>query len=160
MSVEQRTNIKFCVKLGLRYTAILACLGQESLSGISGLWMVGWVWRMMLNLEGLAASKLMSTSKRCENWCVPTAASPFAWWRTSLGLIRNWLEAFWLTTWEWGRCVPKWFRSEDQKTRRLHVCQDILQQLQTDATLLEKVITGDESWIFEYDPETKHQSCQ
>ena len=50
--------------------------------------------------------------------------------------------------------------SEDQKTRRLHVCQDILQQLQTDATLLEKVITGDESWIFEYDPETKRQSCQ
>ena len=36
---------------------------------------------------------------------------------------------------------------EDQKTRQLHVCQDILQQLQTDATLLEKVITGDESWI-------------
>ena len=49
---------------------------------------------------------------------------------------------------------------EDQKTRRLHVCQDILQQLQTDATLLEKVITGDESWILEYDPETKRQSCQ
>ena len=55
--------------------------------------------------------------------------------------------------------VPR-LLSEDQKTRRLHVCQDILQQLQTDATLLEKVITGDESWIFEYDPETKRQSCQ
>ena len=49
---------------------------------------------------------------------------------------------------------------EDQKTCQLHVCQDILQQLQTDATLLEKVITGDELWIFEYDPETKRQSCQ
>ena len=49
---------------------------------------------------------------------------------------------------------------EDQKTCRLHVCQDILQQLQMDTTLLEKVITGDKSWIFEYDPETKHQSCQ
>ena len=49
---------------------------------------------------------------------------------------------------------------EDQKTCQLHVCQDILQQLQTDATLLEKVITGDKLWIFEYDPETKCQSCQ
>ena len=57
------------------------------------------------------------------------------------------------------KMVPR-LLSEDQKTRRLHVCQDILQQLQTDATLLEKVITGDESWIFEYDPETKRQSCQ
>ena len=49
---------------------------------------------------------------------------------------------------------------EDQKTRQPHVCHDILQQLQTDATLLEKVITGDESWILEYDPEAKRQSCQ
>ena len=57
------------------------------------------------------------------------------------------------------KMVPR-LLSEDQKTRRLHVCQDILQQLQTDATLLEKVITGDELWIFEYDPETKRQSCQ
>ena len=57
------------------------------------------------------------------------------------------------------KMVPR-LLSEDQKTRRLHVCQDILQQLQTDATLLEKVITGDESWTFEYDPETKRQSCQ
>ena len=50
---------------------------------------------------------------------------------------------------------------EDQKTHRLHVCQDILQQLQTDATLLEKVITGDELWDFlNMTQKQKHQSCQ
>ena len=52
------------------------------------------------------------------------------------------------------KMVPR-LLSEDQKTRQLHVCQDILQQLQTDATLLEKVIIGDESWIFEYGPRNK-----
>ena len=57
------------------------------------------------------------------------------------------------------KMVPR-LLSEDQKTHQLHVCQDILQQLQTDATLLEKVITGDKLWIFEYDSETKCQSCQ
>ena len=57
------------------------------------------------------------------------------------------------------KMVPR-LLSDNQKTGRLDVCQDILQQLQTNATLLEKVITGDESWIFEYDPETKRQSCQ
>ena len=50
--------------------------------------------------------------------------------------------------------------NNDQKDRRLQVCQDILGRLQTEPNLLEKVITGDESWIFEYDPETKRQSLQ
>ena len=48
-------------------------------------------------------------------------------------------------------------------TRRsgsMEVCQDILEHLQTEPDLLQRVITGDESWIFEYDLETKHQSLQ
>ena len=48
----------------------------------------------------------------------------------------------------------------DQKERRVEVCQDILEHLQTEPDLLQRVITGDESWIFEYDPETKRQSLQ
>ena len=36
----------------------------------------------------------------------------------------------------------------------------ILEHLQTEPDLLQRVITGDESWIFEYDPETKCQSLQ
>ena len=55
--------------------------------------------------------------------------------------------------------VPKML-SEDQKERRIQVCQDILERLETDPHLLENVITGDESWIFEYDPETKRQNLQ
>ena len=39
-------------------------------------------------------------------------------------------------------------------------CQDIIERLQTEPDLLRRVITGDETWIFEYDPETKCQSCQ
>lgn len=42
----------------------------------------------------------------------------------------------------------------------LQVCQDILERLETESDLLGKVITGDESWIFEYDLETKRQSLQ
>ena len=42
----------------------------------------------------------------------------------------------------------------------MQVCQDILEQLETEANLLKKVVTGDESWIFEYDPLTKRQSLE
>ena len=42
----------------------------------------------------------------------------------------------------------------------MQVCQDILEQLETEANLLKRVVTGDESWIFEYDPLIKRQSLE
>ena len=57
------------------------------------------------------------------------------------------------------KMVPK-LLSDDQKERRVLVCKDILERLETEPNLLSKVITGDECWIFEYDPETMRQSLQ
>ena len=48
--------------------------------------------------------------------------------------------------------------TDEQKDRRVEVCQDILTRLETDPNLLGRTITGDESRIFEYDPFTKRQS--
>jgi len=42
----------------------------------------------------------------------------------------------------------------------VQVCQDILEQLETKPNLLKRVVTGNESWIFEYDPLTKWQSLE
>ena len=38
------------------------------------------------------------------------------------------------------------------------VCLHLLERIQSDKNFLKNVITGDESWIFQYDPETKRQS--
>ena len=57
------------------------------------------------------------------------------------------------------KMVPR-LLNDDQKEHRVQVCQDIIERLQTEPDLFCRVITGDETWIFEYDPETKHQSCQ
>ena len=50
--------------------------------------------------------------------------------------------------------------NEGQKERRVQVCQDILELLETEPNLLKRVVTGNESWIFEYDPLTKRQSLE
>ena len=50
--------------------------------------------------------------------------------------------------------------NDDQKEYHLQVCQDITERLQTEPDMRCRVITGDKTWIFEYDPETKCQSCQ
>ena len=57
------------------------------------------------------------------------------------------------------KMVPK-LLDDDQKEWCMEVSQDILEHLQTEPDLLQRIITGDESWIFEYDPETKRQSLQ
>jgi len=38
------------------------------------------------------------------------------------------------------------------------MCLDLLDRLERDPKFFSRVITGDESWILEYDPETKRQS--
>ena len=55
--------------------------------------------------------------------------------------------------------VPR-LLNDDENERRLQVCQVIIECLQTEPDLLRRVINGDEIWIFEYNLETKYQSCQ
>ena len=50
--------------------------------------------------------------------------------------------------------------NEAQRERRVQVCQDVLEQLETEPNLLKRVVTRDKSWIFEYDPLTKRQSLE
>ena len=52
------------------------------------------------------------------------------------------------------KMVPR-LLNDDPKERRLQVCRDVIERLQTEPDLLRRVIIGDETWIFEYDLETK-----
>ena len=57
-------------------------------------------------------------------------------------------------------CAKMFLRilSEYQRQRRFTVYQDISERLEAEPDLLNSVITGDQTWVFEYDPETKRQS--
>ena len=54
------------------------------------------------------------------------------------------------------KLVPKNL-SVEQKANRLEICQDMLGRLEIEPNFLYKVITGDESCVFDYDPENKRQ---
>jgi len=47
-----------------------------------------------------------------------------------------------------------------QKQQRVNVCTELRQLASDDETFLSRVITGDDSWVYGYDPETKQQSSQ
>jgi len=50
--------------------------------------------------------------------------------------------------------------TQQQWDARVSVSAELLKQVEADPDLMERVITGDESWFFQYDPETKHQSLE
>jgi hypothetical protein len=50
--------------------------------------------------------------------------------------------------------------AEEQKQNRVTVSQELLDRSNTDENFLKNVITGDETWVFGYDVETKVQSSQ
>ena len=57
------------------------------------------------------------------------------------------------------KLVPKNL-SVEQKANWLEICQDLLGRIKIEQDFLDKVITGDESWVFDYNPETKLQSAE
>jgi metal-dependent amidase/aminoacylase/carboxypeptidase family protein len=48
----------------------------------------------------------------------------------------------------------------EQKEHRVAICQDLRQRALDDPSFMSRVITGNESWAYGYDPKTKQQSLQ
>ena len=55
--------------------------------------------------------------------------------------------------------VPK-LLNFDQKNCRMSIAQKLLNDVNDDPDLLKRIITGDETWVYGYDVETKSQSSQ
>ena len=55
--------------------------------------------------------------------------------------------------------VPRLLTAE-QKDDRVSVCTDLRDRAQNDPNFMSSVITGDECWVYGYDPETKQMSSQ
>ncbi|UYV61993.1 hypothetical protein LAZ67_1007367 [Cordylochernes scorpioides] len=55
--------------------------------------------------------------------------------------------------------IPR-FLTNEQKLCRLATCEDMLEMTRTDPEWKDKIITGLETWVYGYDPETKPQSAE
>jgi len=51
------------------------------------------------------------------------------------------------------KVVPKILTPEQKE--RVNCCADTLENIENDTDFFQNVITCDETWIFQYDPETK-----
>jgi hypothetical protein len=54
------------------------------------------------------------------------------------------------------RFVPR-LLSDDQKALHISVCRELKQQARDDPIFISNIITGEETWVYGYDPQTKQQ---
>ena len=58
------------------------------------------------------------------------------------------------------RWVPRQL-TEEHKRRRMEICQTLLNRYNNEGeAFLSRIVTGDESWVYHYSPETKRQSLE
>jgi len=57
------------------------------------------------------------------------------------------------------RFVPR-LLSDDQKAHHVSFCRELKQQSRDDPNFISNIITGGETWVYGYDPETKQQLWQ
>jgi hypothetical protein len=59
----------------------------------------------------------------------------------------------------YAKMVPRKL-TEQKQDARLSTCADLLEEVEAEPELMDRVITGDEGRFFQYDPETKFQSLE
>uniref|UniRef100_A0A8C4Q4B9 Mos1 transposase HTH domain-containing protein n=1 Tax=Eptatretus burgeri TaxID=7764 RepID=A0A8C4Q4B9_EPTBU len=173
MSREQRANMKFLAKLGKTssesFTMLQQVNGEETMSRTCA-----FEWHKRFKegreeVEDNPQSGRPSTSRMADN-IERVKQMVCADHRLTVRMIAEEFSINKDTVWSiisenlemhkvCAKMVPK-LLSEDQKQQRVTVCEDIIERLEDDPDLLGRVITGDESWIFEYNPKTKRQSRQ
>ena len=75
----------------------------------------------------------------------------------STGSVHNILRRDLCLTKISAKFVPK-ILSDEQRLKRVEAATKCTEMVAADPTVLQQIITGDESWVYLYDPETKHKS--
>ncbi|XP_026818412.1 protein GVQW3-like isoform X2 [Rhopalosiphum maidis] len=143
-NTEQRVCIKFCHKLGKTatetYQMLLLAYGDETMSHAR---VFEWFKRFKegrTTVESDEREGRPSTSRNEEM---------IQKIRTAIRDMRRVAAKF----------VPK-LLSGEQKENRKQIATDLLECSESDDFFLKSIITGDETWVYGYDPETKVQSSQ
>lgn len=75
----------------------------------------------------------------------------------STGSVHNILKKDLTLTKIAAKFVPK-VLTDNQHQRHVEAAQKCTDMVAEDPTVLQQIVTGDESWIYLYDPEMKHKS--
>lgn len=173
MNFEQRVNIKFCFKLKKNaqdaHEMLRLVYGEEVMTLKT---VYKWYERFKSGNESLEDSERIGrplSSKKIEN--VQKVADMVRSNRRltireisedlsiSYGSVQSILTDNLQMRRVSAKFVPR-ILTEEQKENRVSVCTELKHRFDTNPDFMTKIITGDETWVYGYDPETKVQSSQ
>lgn len=175
MSIEQRANIKFCFKLGKTLTEthqiLIKVYGDDCLSR-------GRVHERYTRLkvkegresleddEHVGQPKSVITQENIEIVRVFIKNQPKSSLRfmevelnMSKDSIHRILSEHLGLRKMFARFIPHKL-TDDRKLLRIQHSKDIIKEAKKDKNFLFNIVTGDETWCFQYDPKTKRQSAE
>ena len=165
MTIEQRIDIKFCVKLGKTATETLKMLrdvyGDYSLFRTR---VFEWHKRFVKGREDDLKSGRPCTSttdtniKKVQQLVCSDRHLTICVIANEVGMDKEMVHTILVDTLGMRKVCTKMaprLLTKKQKAQLLNACQDILQQMKADKNLLENIITGVKSWVFQLDPKTK-----
>ncbi|VVC35518.1 Hypothetical protein CINCED_3A017225 [Cinara cedri] len=168
---EQRVCIKFCLKLGKNatetYTMIKTAFGDDSLScSVTFEWFKRFKdgqqsindprsGRPSTSRNDYVVANIYKKVRNDRRLTVRELANEAG---ISIGSCHKILTENLQMRRVAAKFVPRLLTSE-QKENRLTICQD-LKTRSVDINFIKNIITGDETWVYGYDPETKLQSSQ
>ena len=146
-----------CFRLLLEH---LAWIKHQFLSGIRDSRKAGSLWGMMRGVGGVRKSELIGQIKNFMDKdhyvSIETISAQFD---INVGTVHTIIHEELKMPKICTKFVPRVLR-EDQKERCYHDSREIVELINSDPTVLDALVTCDESWIYCYDPETKRQSSQ
>lgn len=172
-SIEQRYAIKFCFRLGKTasetFAMITEAYKEDSLSRAQVFRWFNEFKNGRESVEDMERSGRPSTS-RVDETVAKVKELLDSDRRLSLKMIADEVSVNKFTVHQivtqdlmmrkvCAKLVPRVLTAE-QKQRRVDVCREMLNELENNPDFLDNVVTGDESWTFQYDPETKAQSSE
>ena len=165
---EQRVAIKFCFKAGLSATETLVLVqkayGNEALNQLNLFRWYSQFWNGRDLVEGdERGGHPKSNRTDINNAAVADLVKNDSW--IASGMISEFLNIPKTVKVDLGkkklcaRFIPHSLAPE-QREDRVKSCQDIIMKADADKNFCNKFITGDETWWFAYEPETKRQSSE
>lgn len=173
MNIEQRANIKFCFKLGKSFTETHELMqqvyGDDCLSRSR---VHEWFKRFQEGRETLEDDQHVGQPKfvitppnieKVREFIKAEPKSSLRYMEMELNISRDSIHR--ILTDHLGlrkvcaRFVPHKL-TDDQKLLRVQHSKDIIKEAKKDKNFLYNIVTGDETWCFQYDPETKRQSAE
>jgi len=172
VKLEQIANIKFCVKLGTSgaetFELIRRAYGNEATSRTRCFEWHARFKRGRILLEDDKRSGRPSTSSTPKNVETiqglvhedrqRTIKDIAAIVNVSYGTVQTILTCDLNMHRIVAKFVPRLLLTPEQKEHHVAICQELRQCALDDPSFMLRVITGDESWVYGYDPETKQSS--